>query len=419
MGRQDQRRFVLRRLEESFPSHERADLDTDKLTIEHVMPQTLTEEWLTVVAEDATPDDDPIELAGRLAHTLGNLTLTGYNTELSNSPFSEKRELLAQSNLEMNRPIAIKERWGPTEILKRADDLAERAIAIWPGPDESLRGQVAGRDWELLHQALAALPAGSWTSYTDLAELVGSHPVPVGVHIARTRLVNGHRALSLDGRISKGFRWYDPDDTRDPVDVLREEGVRFDEDGRAISAQHVTAVELAGLVGLSEGDVATDSAPDTSTPDVPVLEERHERFLEQLGERDGPAASGAVARLLEHWERDGGYLTFGSSATTSCFLMFARDDGMTIWPLVIYPGSTVEVVFQYLRGRPPFDNPALRGELRNRLNRASAVDIPLAKLELRPSFPISVLAEPEGWTVVSEALSWFADTVREHEDVAE
>jgi alkylated DNA nucleotide flippase Atl1 len=417
MGRQDQRRFVLRRLEESFPSHERADLDTDKLTIEHVMPQTLTDEWLTVVAEDGTSDDDPIALAGRLTHTLGNLTLTGYNTELSNSPFSEKRELLAQSNLEMNRPIATKERWGPKDILERADDLAERAIAIWPGPDESVRGKVAGRDWELLHQALAALPAGSWTSYRDLAELVGSHPVPVGVHIARTRVVNGHRALSLDGRISKGFHWYDLDDTRDPVEVLREEGVRFDEDGRAALAQRVTATELAALVGLSEGDVATDSAPDTSTPDIPVLEERHERFLEQLGERDGPAASGAVARLLEQWEKDGGYLAFGSSATTSCFLMFSREDGQTIWPLVIYPGSTVEVVFQYLRERPPFNDPALRGELRSRLNQAAEIDIPLAKLELRPSFRVSTLADPEVWAVVAAALAWFIQTVRASEPV--
>jgi len=415
MGRQDQRRFVLRRLEESFPSHERADLDADQLTIEHVMPQTLTEEWLGVVAEDIADDEDPVELAARLTHTLGNLTLTGYNPELSNSPFSEKRELLEKSNLEMNRPISKKKRWGPKEILERADDLAERAIVIWPGPDESVRGEVTGRDWELLHQALAALPAGSWTSYTDLAELVGSHPVPVGVHIARTPVVNGHRALSIDGRVSRNFRWYDISDTRDPMDVLRDEGVTFDEDGRADPAQRVTAAELAGLVGLSEGDVATDAAPESGPYDVPLLEERHHRFLEQLTERDGPAASGAVARLLEHWEHEDGYLQFGSAATTSCFLMLRREDGQTIWPLVIYPGSTVEVVFQYLRSRPPFDDAALRGELRNRLNQAPEIEIPLAKLELRPSFPVSALTDPEVWDVVIAALTWFAEKVRENE----
>ena len=90
-----------------------------------------------------------------------------------------------------------------------------------------------GRDWELLHQAVAALPSGAWTSYTDIAGLVGSHPVPVGVHIANTPVVNGHRVLSLDGRVSKNFRWYEQEDSRDPVEVLREEGVRFDEDRRA------------------------------------------------------------------------------------------------------------------------------------------------------------------------------------------
>ena len=130
------------------------------------MPQTLTKEWRETVAKDTDEGDDPTELAERLTHTLGNLTLTGYNPALSNSSFSEKRVLFERSNLEMNNPIAAQDRWGPKEILARADDLADRAIALWPGPDESVRGQAPGRDWQLLHQAVAALPSGTWTSYT-------------------------------------------------------------------------------------------------------------------------------------------------------------------------------------------------------------------------------------------------------------
>jgi alkylated DNA nucleotide flippase Atl1 len=279
-GRHNQRFFVLKRLEESFPSGERAALDQATLTIEHVLPQTVTPDWLAAVEEDTPEGEDPMEFAMRLVHTLGNLTLSGYNAELSNSPFSRKRELLASSNLEINRPIAAKERWGPTEILERADDLARRAVSIWPGPDESIRGTPQGRDWELLHQALAAFPAGAWTSYSDLAELVGSHPVPVGVHIARTPLLNGHRALAVNGQISGNFRWYDPEDARDPRQVLEEEGVRFIE-GHADPAQRVTANELAALVGLSQ-DVESREVEATAAESPAELDERHARFLDRM-----------------------------------------------------------------------------------------------------------------------------------------
>jgi hypothetical protein len=67
-GRQPQRVFVLRRLEESYPSNERADLDSKKLTIEHVMPQSLPPEWLDVVAEETPSDEDPADLAAARPH---------------------------------------------------------------------------------------------------------------------------------------------------------------------------------------------------------------------------------------------------------------------------------------------------------------------------------------------------------------
>ena len=86
-----------------------------------------------------------------------------------------------------------------------------------------------------------------------------------------------------------------------------------------------------------------------------------------------------------------------------------------LWPST---GSTVEVVFQHLKSRAPFDDPALRGELRNLLNTAPHIEIPLAKLELRPSFPVSALAEPATEQGVADALNWFVAVVREHPDYA-
>lgn len=413
-GRQEQRKFVLRRLEESYPSKERADLDSPGLTIEHVMPQTLTEGWLATVKEDAEPDEEPADLANRLLHTLGNLTLTGYNPDLSNSEFAVKRPLLAQSNLEMNKPIALEERWGPRQIVARADDLAERAISIWPGPDESIRGASKPRKWEPLHQALAGMPAGAWTSYADLAELIGSHPVPVASHVASDpSCPNGHRVLTSSGQVADGFHWSDPNDPRDPHDVLREEGVRFDADGTADPNQRFSASDLASLIGLSSDDVQNGVPTPGPALDPELLEQRNASFFQQLGDRDGPAAAGAVARLLEHWITLGGDLSFGTArSVTSCFPVLTVA-GNTIWPIVIYPGSTVEIVFQHLRRRPPFDDVSLRAELRDRLNAAPGIDIPSSKLDVRPSFKIDELVDPETWRIVADALTWFVTVVRE------
>jgi len=125
-GRYEQRRLILETLEESYGSKESVNLS--KLNIEHVMPQALSEEWAAVLGDNA------FEIHAETVHLLGNLTLTGYNPELSNKPFPEKREKLAQSNVEMSKEIAQEVEWTITQIEERSRRLAERALEIWPGP---------------------------------------------------------------------------------------------------------------------------------------------------------------------------------------------------------------------------------------------------------------------------------------------
>jgi hypothetical protein len=81
--------------------------------------------------------------------------------------------------------------------------------------------------------------------------------------------------------------------------------------------------------------------------------------------------------LVDDWARRGGELLYGLSAETSCFLM-CRVEGRNIWPFAIYPSGRVEVVFQYLKDRPPFDDDALREEFRQRLNRANGTCLPMS-----------------------------------------
>src|SRR5207253_5007833 len=135
-----------------------------------------------LLANEVTEENGPKELHELLVHTLGNLTLTAENAKLSNNPFQRKQDIFQASALQMNREIADAPTWGKAQILQRADRLAGRALQIWPGPADGEGEDTEGRDWSQLRKACAALPPGTWTTYGDLAELIGSHPVPVGVH---------------------------------------------------------------------------------------------------------------------------------------------------------------------------------------------------------------------------------------------
>lgn len=122
----DRCKFILETLEELSCHKEPASYA--KATIEHVMPQTLTPEWRTELAENADAIHE------RWLDLIGNLTLTGYNSELSNDPFLKKRELLTDSHFVMNEWISTQEHWGEAEMTSRTSLLFERARVAWPRP---------------------------------------------------------------------------------------------------------------------------------------------------------------------------------------------------------------------------------------------------------------------------------------------
>lgn len=139
--RADKTKSILESIEESYGHKEQVSFDN--LSIEHVMPQTLTEWW-----QDHLGNEWEIthEL---LLHTIGNLTLTAYNPELSNDEFENKKNQLMESHLELNRYFQDKTIWKKEDIEKRAEHLAENLLSIWPffGDDTAERreqGDVTG-----------------------------------------------------------------------------------------------------------------------------------------------------------------------------------------------------------------------------------------------------------------------------------
>ncbi|WQW40126.1 DUF262 and DUF1524 domain-containing protein [Helicobacter pylori] len=114
---------------ENFDTKE--PVDTQECNIEHIMPQTLTPEWQRDLGENFKAIHE------KYLHTIGNLTLTGYNSEYSNNSFKEKRDMekgFKQSPLRLNQSLKDLEVFGEKEIEKRANDLADWALKIWTYP---------------------------------------------------------------------------------------------------------------------------------------------------------------------------------------------------------------------------------------------------------------------------------------------
>ena len=108
-------------------------LTLGNVTIEHIAPQSWMSHWATVFNFDDS-DEDAGRIS-RLVHRIGNLTVVSYNTALSNSPWSEKKKLLKQDNLELNRRLLddMKEEvWNEAEIDRRSIQLAGYVNTIWP-----------------------------------------------------------------------------------------------------------------------------------------------------------------------------------------------------------------------------------------------------------------------------------------------
>lgn len=120
-------RFILYQLEESFGHKEAVD-PSKWITIEHILPQTLSEAWTQELNGDAEA------IHASVVDTFGNLTLTGYNSELGNMPFSDKKAKLTNTHIELTRWVLEQDHWGEAQIRARALDLAEKARLIWTGP---------------------------------------------------------------------------------------------------------------------------------------------------------------------------------------------------------------------------------------------------------------------------------------------
>ena len=123
------RDYLLQKLENCG---RKEPIKLNEYTVEHVMPQTLNDTW----KQDLGPSYSYTHET--FCNNIGNLTLTGRNSEFSNRPFKEKRDMRPEgfrySPLYLNQDIREAEEWNQDTITARARNLAERACEIWAYP---------------------------------------------------------------------------------------------------------------------------------------------------------------------------------------------------------------------------------------------------------------------------------------------
>ena len=140
----DSCRFILKILENGFNSLKETVNIGKGTTIEHIMPQNRdNEEWQKDVG------DNYFYVYDKYLHTLGNLTLTGYNSELSDKNFLEKKKMIKENSkfVFLNQDVVDKDKWNEETIKSRAERLSSKLLSELKLPDEFNKAKKEGESF--------------------------------------------------------------------------------------------------------------------------------------------------------------------------------------------------------------------------------------------------------------------------------
>ena len=192
----------------------------DRLTIEHVIPQKLTDEWKQALGDDAE------EIHGRHRDRLTNLTLSGdvTNAGMGTNTFVAKRKVYGNSSIGITRCLADEMEWNEEALERRAEELARRALDRWPWPEQPasarpsespstrLRWRIEGGPWhpesassQMVLNVASALLSRDPTNAQRLSgdairsnvHLASRYPPNTAVGASTMRAVPGHEGYVL------------------------------------------------------------------------------------------------------------------------------------------------------------------------------------------------------------------------------
>jgi hypothetical protein len=272
-------------------------------------------------------------------------------------------------------------------------DYAANAVVYWPV--ESIRARL-----DVTCGAAREDPA------QVVADLIGATPedtaalddfwrrVADNLHIGRVRLV------FVADEIPPGLRRV--------VEFLNEQ----------MAQAEVLAVEINQFVGEGLKTLVprvmgqTAEAEQAKKGPRPLRQWNEPMFFDELSSRVAPEEVRAARELFAWAARSATRVFWGRGERDASFAPVLTHNGFKYQPFAVYTYGRLEVHFQYLADRPPFDSELKRRELLDRLNAIPGVSIPADVITRRPSIPLSVLADPAALEPFLRTFDWVLDEIR-------
>lgn len=141
------RSYIFERLEnhnhiESLSIYE--GLKNKDYSIEHIMPQKLSSDWKNELGNNYQ------RIHENYVNSLGNLTITGYNSKYSNRSFQDKQNMekgFKESHfVNLNKLPARSDKWGEAEIIERTNQLITSALEIWDFPESTIHEMIEEKE---------------------------------------------------------------------------------------------------------------------------------------------------------------------------------------------------------------------------------------------------------------------------------
>jgi hypothetical protein len=440
-------RLMLVAVEDPDAHKEKVDvdglLDKGDLSIEHVMPQTIGNDkagrWWQAELGDTWED-----LQRKWLHTIGNLTLTGYNTPLSNKEFPRKQAEFKKSNLRLNKWFAKVDCWTDTEIAARAASIADAVVSLWP---EAAEFEPKARDVRLdpgegpvrSSVTMAPFRREFWEYIAPACEEAGAP-----FHLAETT----DSWLPMDAGFARGLvrtlartskgtlavqyhsEWYQTESLfnwlRAHQDVIRS---AFEEPPTWVNTpgsyqQYFEVTRFADLADKESWPRHRDwiigqimalhqvmwplvgRLPRRDTAPEPTME----AFLADMADLN-PSVAGAGKRLVEWAAREmpEPYMSVNRGRLSWIPQIHARGNWYQLIRLM--SDGTIEFRFRMALKIKPLSKPGLGKVLLERVNAIPLVRIPEDVLTGTVSLPLAMMSEPAAFDALLAVLNWYVDKV--------
>jgi|GEM_PF-231860 len=426
-------RVLLLALEDPDAHKEKVDvemlLDDSTISIEHVMPQTIGTDKNGLAWREMLGDEWQVAQQS-LLHTIGNLTLTGYNTPLSNRPYAWKRDEFAKSNLGLNKWFAEVPEWTPEAIRERGARLTQRILGLWPSaaamepaaadvePDELQGGpSLSWAEAEPLYVQFREAYAQHLSDSSEGYELLATNspyywPVVTGLRWASIYVIAraSRRDLTVQAHMYSNSSATAFNMLRRHADEI-ESGVGMPVSWVAKQGSPGRNIELTRPLDLSNKDSWPErNAWATScikalvqalSPllgrELPFGEARQwteQEFYAELCARC-PAAEAPTRRLVEWAIGHGLRIAWGNWTKTALFTVMCPSGQDWLRLFKVTSDNGLVILFSYLAETSEFASEESRALVLEQLNAIGPFDLPSSVIQGEPVVPLMVLDDPE------------------------